>query len=183
MAEPYIGEIRSFGFNFTPYGWFPCDGRILAISAYTPLFAILGTTYGGNGSTTFGLPNLQGQVPMHWGTGPSGFNTVIGEVQGTPSVTLISSEIPAHTHTINAGAVPSGFPASSRSAGPVANSYLSEVAGAFLYSAAPLTTYPNTAFSPQAISITGGSQSHENRQPFLVINFCVAYIGIFPSRN
>jgi len=184
MSDAFIGEIRAFGFNFAPYGWMPCNGQLISISQYTALFALLGTTYGGNGTNNFALPNLQGQVPMHWGTGPGGFNTVLGEVQGSPTVALLSTEMPAHTHTISAGNLPtSGFPASSRSAGPVADSYLSETTGGFLYEEPPLATYPNTPFLPTAIMPAGSSQPHENRQPFLVINFCIAYNGIFPARN
>ena len=97
MASPFLGEIRCFGFNFAPVGWAKCNGQLLAISSNDALFAILGTTYGGDGQTTFGLPNLQGQVPMHWGSGPSGFNTTIGEVQGVTTVTLTTAQIPAHT--------------------------------------------------------------------------------------
>ncbi len=182
MSDPYIGEIRAFGFNFAPRGWFLCNGQILPINPYATLFTIIGTTYGGNGVSTFALPNLQGEVPMHWGTGPGGFNTVLGEVQGTPSVTLLTSEIPAHTHTISAAHLPAGS-LSERSAGPntTGTSYLSQTAGGFSYKAAPAS--PNTAFSISAIQTAGSSLPHENRQPFLVVNFCIAYEGIFPARN
>src|SRR5580658_8916056 len=103
MSEGYIGEIRAFGFNFQPYNWMFCNGQTLAISSYTALFSIIGTTYGGNGTTNFQLPNLQGQVPMHWGNTPSGGapQTVIGEVQGTPNVTLLLQQLPQHQHTIS----------------------------------------------------------------------------------
>src|SRR5205807_5707661 len=108
MAEPYYGEIRCFGFQFAPVGWAFCNGQQMAISQNDALFAVIGTTYGGDGIVTFGLPNLQGRIPMHWGNGPGGFNTAIGESQGATTHTLIASEIPVHTHTITAASVPSG---------------------------------------------------------------------------
>src|SRR5262249_3659539 len=99
MAEPYIGEVRCFGFNFQPRGWAFCNGQLLQIAQFEALYALLGTIYGGDGVSTFGLPNLQGQIPMHWGNGPGGFNTTIGQVQGSPTVTLTTAQIPAHNHT------------------------------------------------------------------------------------
>src|SRR5205085_10511407 len=108
MAEPYVGEIRCFGFNFAPQSWAFCNGQLMSIANNTVLFSVIGTTYGGDGVTTFGLPNLQGRIPMHWGSGPGGFNTAIGEVQGFAEVTLTSSQIPAHTHSITAEEVGSG---------------------------------------------------------------------------
>ncbi len=180
MSEAYIGEIRSFGFNFAPYGWGECNGQLLSISQYTTLFSILGTTFGGNGTTNFGLPNLQGNSPMHWGNGPSSFNTVIGEVQGSSSMTLTSQQIPAHTHTIFAANVPPKS-APERSAGPTATSYMAQSNAAFIYQTAPST--PNTQFNPGVIMPNGSSLPHDNMQPYLTINFCICMDGIFPSRN
>jgi microcystin-dependent protein len=182
MSDPFIGEIRTFGFNFAPRGWFQCNGQLLPISGYSPLFAIIGTTYGGNGTTNFALPNMQCQVPMHWGTGPSGFSTVLGEVQGTPSVTLMQTQIPLHTHTISVAALPPG-PNPERSAGPNTSgtSYIAESGGSFIFQSAPAT--PNTAFSTSTILPSGSTVPHENRQPFLAVNFCIAYEGVFPTRN
>jgi microcystin-dependent protein len=181
MASPYLGEIRCFGFNFAPFGWAFCNGQLLSIAENSALFTILGTTYGGDGTTTFGLPNLQGQIPMHWGNGPSGFNTVIGEVQGQPTVTLTTQQIPTHTHTIIAMEVPSGG-APERTAVAANNTYLgpSQPPNG-VYQTAP-TTF-TAQFSPKAISIQGGSQPHDNMQPYLVLNFCIAVDGIFPARN
>src|SRR5690349_10755798 len=108
MGSPYIGEIRCFGFNFAPVGWAFCNGQLLSIAQNNALFAIIGTIYGGDGQTTFALPNLQGQSPMHWGNGPSGFNTVIGQVQGQADVTLTTAQMPAHSHTVTTETVASG---------------------------------------------------------------------------
>ena len=179
MSDAFIGEIRAFGFNLAPLDWAFCNGQILPIAQYSALYAILGTTYGGNGQTNFALPNLQCQVPMHWGTG-SDSTTVIGEVQGTPQVTLLITEIPAHAHTISVANLLGGS-ASERSPGPKPNSYISQSAATSIYQVAPVTT--NTPFNSTAISVTGGSLPHENRQPYLTVNFCISLSGQFPSRN
>lgn len=178
MSQPYVGEIRCFGFNFAPRDWALCNGQIMAIQQNPALFSILGTTYGGNGTTTYALPNLQGQIPMHWGRGTSGFVTVIGEAQGSSSVTLTSQEMPAHTHPI-AAADPGN--AANRFPGPSATSYLSGVKGGFGYQMPPVT--PNATFSPNAITPAGGSLSHDNMQPYLAMSFCIALFGIFPQRQ
>jgi len=181
MASPWIGEIRCFGFNFAPQGWAFCNGQLMAISQNDALFAILGTTYGGDGSTTFGLPNLQGQIPMHWGNGPGGFNTVLGQVQGQSSVTLTTNQIPAHAHTITAMELAAGGIVE-RTASPSSNSFLSESEppnGVYLKIPSAL----DAPFSSKAISLQGGSQPHDNMQPYLVLNFCIALEGIFPARN
>jgi len=179
MSQAFIGEIRSFGFNFAPIDWAQCNGQILPIAQYTALFSILGTTYGGNGSTTFGLPNLQGNSPMHWGNS-AGFNTVIGEVQGTPTVTLATTQLPNHAHTIFADSVP-GSSAAERTSGPTPASYLAQSAGGAIWQAAPAT--PNTPFLANTITVAGSSFPHQNMQPYLVYNFCICVFGIFPSRN
>jgi len=181
MATPYVGEIRCFGFSFQPAGWFTCNGQLVSIANYTALYSVIGTIYGGDGVTTFAIPDLQGRVPMHWGNGPGGFNTNIGQVQGTESYTLTTNDMPAHTHTVSAAALPAGDVVL-RTNMPSSTAYLSD-------SSAPNVAW-NTApsafdapFSPKAISTQGGSQPHENRQPLLVLNFCMAWNGIFPSRN
>ena len=159
-----------------------CDSSVFTkgprLAQNQALFAILGTTYGGNGVSTFALPNLQGQIPMHWGNGPGGFNTVVGEVQGQPTVTLQTSQIPMHTHTVSSAVVNSS---AERSAIPTSTSFLSDSRGTYIYQNPPVTT--DAPFSPKAISANGNSQPHDNMQPYLVLNFCISLYGVFPSRG
>lgn len=178
MSDPYIGEIRCFGFNFAPRDWAMCNGQTLSISQYQALFSILGTTYGGNGTSNFQLPNLQGRVPMHWGTPTNLPATEIGEVQGEEQVTLLSTQMPMHNHAVFA-ADPGDF--SERTAVPNNNAFLSSSAAPnFAWAASPTL---NSNLAPNAIGNQGGSQPHENRQPFLVLNFCISLFGQFPTRN
>ena len=179
MASPYIGEIRCFGFNFAPVGWAFCNGQILPISQYSALFSLLGTYYGGNGTSTFGLPNLQGQVPMHWGNGPGGFNTQIGQVQGTTNITLTQAQTPQHTHTITVQQLASGGTVESTNT-PNPNNWLSDSKPVGLWNNTPTI---DSAFAAQTISSVGGSQPHDNMQPYLALNFCISLNGIFPTRN
>ena len=176
MSEAYVGEIRCFGFNFAPYQWALCNGQQMAISQNAVLFSILGTTYGGNGTTTFGLPNLQGQIPMHWGTTSGLPTTVVGEVQGQSSVNLTTQQIPQHNHVISSATASTGV---ERSAIPTTTSYLSNAKGGFVYQDPPVT--PNAPFSPKAISMTGASLPHDNMQPYLTLNFCISLYGVFPT--
>ena len=175
MSEPFVAEIRIFAFNFAPRGWAFCNGQLLPIAQNTALFSLLGTTYGGNGQTTFGLPNLQGQAPMHPGQGPGLSNYVLGEQGGSQTVTLIGSELPAHTHQARANTGTAG------QAGPGGN------VPASLAGRTPPPLYqsgaPNAALSPQALTVSGSGSPHNNLQPYLVLNFCIAMQGIFPSRN
>ena len=171
MSEPFLGEIRIFGFPFAPRGWATCDGQILPIAQNQALFALLGTNYGGNGTTTFALPDLRGRTPIEFGrsSGTSAYS--IGQSGGQETSTLIEAEIPAHTHTVNA---------SSATATEIAPS------GGVWAAPAGLTVYSGTGgaqMAPNALSATGGSQPHFNMQPFLTLNFCIALQGIFPSRN
>jgi microcystin-dependent protein len=167
-----MGEIRMFSGNFAPRGWRLCNGDILPISQYTPLFAVIGIAYGGNGQTTFALPDLRGRIPMHWGQGPGLSPRVIGERAGSETVTLISTQMPAHNHTLNA----------SFNLGAA-----SSPEGAFVAAFDPtFTNYAmnaNTTMNPASIGIAGGSQPHQNMQPSLAISFIIALEGIFPSRN
>lgn len=171
--EPYIGQVCLFGFNFVPKGWAQCNGQIMSIAQYSALFSLLGTTYGGDGRTTFALPDLRGRVAINQGHGPGLSDYRMGEMAGTESVTLITPEIPAHTH---AGMLHASNGAVNQE--EAAGHLLGE--GAFYTNGAA-----NQIMNSAAVTInpTGGNQSHENRQPFLVLNYCIALVGIFPSRG
>lgn len=173
MAEPFLGEIRMFAGNFAPVGWAFCNGQTLAISSNTALFAILGTFYGGNGISTFALPNLQGCVAIHQGTGPGG-SFSIGETGGAPSTTLTISNLPSHNHVLNA--VASG----GNQASPAGALPAIESTGTSLdYS----TAAASASMASGAISPTGGGTPINIMQPFLTLSFIIALEGIFPSRN
>lgn len=179
MGNPYVGEIRCFAGNFAPVNWMTCDGQLLPISQYTTLYSLIGTIYGGDGQTTFALPNLAGRAPMHWGSPPSGFNTVIGQTQGTTTVTLTTQQIPAHNHIATAEMVqPGGAP--ERVATPTSLAFIGTTNPDGLYNSAPALNEP---FSPKAIGSTGGSQPHENLQPYLALTFIISLFGIYPSQS
>jgi microcystin-dependent protein len=168
MSTPFLGEVKIVAFNFAPQGWAKCNGQLLPINQNQALFSLLGTMYGGNGQTNFALPNLQGRTPVHVGNGH-----LQGESAGAEAHTLTLPEIPTHSHVLNASA-------NAATAGaPSATRVLAQSVGAQLYGAAAGLVAAN----PASISNVGGSQPHENRQPFLVLNFCIALIGVFPSRN
>jgi microcystin-dependent protein len=167
MAQPYVGEIRMFGGNFAPAGWMFCQGQLLPISQYETLFQLIGTTYGGDGQSTFGLPDLRGRLPIHPG---SGF--ILGQTGGAEGVTLTANQIPAHTHP----ALASTSTASSNDPkGNVGGAVT--VAAVFPYG----TDNPLTPLSPNAVKPIGGSQPHSNLQPYLCISFIISLFGIFPS--
>jgi microcystin-dependent protein len=174
MSDQFIGEIRIFGTNFAPFGWAFCDGQLLSISQNTALFSLLGTTYGGDGKSTFALPNLQGSSPMQQGQGAGLSDRVLGETSGTETVTLLASEIPAHTHAANCN---SGM---GDQYGPSGNFWATDAGGNFEYNAAAT---PNITMAAGALGPTGGNRPHNNLQPYLVLNFCIALLGIFPSRS
>jgi microcystin-dependent protein len=165
MADPYLAQISIVAFNFPPRGWAFCNGQLLQISQNQALFSILGTTYGGDGRTTFALPNFQGMAPLHVG---SGF--ALGNTGGEPTHTLLISEMPSHTHT------PSGSPSTANARTTTGNSWAAE-------SANPYSPTSSGSMQPGCIGISGGSQPHNNLQPYLVLNFVIALVGIFPSRN
>jgi len=169
MSEPFLGQIQPFPYNFAPRGWAFCSGQILPIAQNTALFSLLGTTYGGNGQTTFALPDLRGRVPLHFGQGPGLSPYDLGQVSGTETVTLLSTQMPAHNHTMNAS---TGEAADTIATGQV-------LASSAIY--APGS--PNTVMSAQSVGQAGGNQPHPNLQPYLVLNWCIALEGIFPSRN
>jgi microcystin-dependent protein len=178
MATPFIGEIRTFGFNFAPEGWALCNGQLLQISQNQALFAVIGTTYGGDGQSTFGLPNLQGAAPMNWGAGNAGFTTTLGETLGQPAVSLTIAQIPAHTHGLQT-AQPST--AAQSTGTPSAAAWLGNSSAGKAYSDS--TSPVNTTFAAAAIGATGGAQPHANVQPVLAVSFCIALDGIFPPRS
>ncbi len=173
MQEPFIGSIVLFCGNFAPRGWALCDGQLLPIAQNTALFSILGTTFGGDGRTTFALPDLRGRVPLHPGSGPGLSNYTLGEAAGAESVTLISTQMPAHNHSVAAPCSDSG-PSTPSPVGAVAANQ----------DQTPFYAASGSAAMAAATStVAGGNQPHENRQPLLAINFIIALEGIYPSRN
>jgi microcystin-dependent protein len=165
MSEPFLGEVKIVSWNFPPKGWAFCNGQLLPINQNQALFSILGTTYGGDGRVSFGLPNLQGRAPVHAGNGIS-----LGELGGETAHTLNISELPAHNH------VPVGSPAAGTLANTLGNLWGSSTAN-------PYSSTANTAMNPACVVPVGGSQPHENMSPYLVLNFIIALQGIFPSQN
>jgi microcystin-dependent protein len=177
MSEPFIGEVKIFGFNFAPRGWALCNGQLLPISQNTALFSLLGTQFGGNGKTNFALPNLQGEVPLHQGQGPGLSARQMGETAGLAAVTLQTSNMPAHTHAVSCST------ASGTSASPAGNVWATagtRGAGINEYSG---TAGSSPTLAPAAVGTAGGSQPHNNMPPYLVVNFCIALQGIFPQRG
>ena len=173
MADPFVAEIRIFPFNFAPKGWAWCDGQLMPLSQNTALFSLLGTTYGGNGKSNFALPDLQGSAPMHPGQGPGLSLHDLGETGGSATVTLLESEIPAHTHAVNASAGPANL----QSPGP--DRVLGR-ASSVTYRDNPDSTGP---LAPQALAPAGGDQPHNNMQPYLTFYFNIALQGVFPPRT
>ncbi|MGY4396800.1 microcystin-dependent protein [Sphingomonas sp. UYAg733] len=179
MSSPFVAEIRIFGFNFAPTGWALCAGQILGISQNTALFSLLGTTYGGDGRSTFALPNFQNNAGMSRGQGPGLSDYALGEVSGVSSVTLLTSEMPAHDHVLAAATlspinqaqnVPTPTGAAQLGVSNPGNAYSTVAA-------------PAVALNPQALQARGGSVPHNNMQPYLALNFCIALQGVFPARN
>jgi len=176
MASPFLAEIRIFPFNFAPTGWAFCNGQIMPISQNTALFSLLGTTYGGNGTTTFALPNLQGSAPLMAGQAPGLSPYSLGQSGGETNVTLVSNQLPPHRHSVQANSG-SGAQSSPANADWASASVLRQ--STKLYA----TGEGNTTMSAQALSGAGGSLPHNNMPPYLVLNFCIALQGIFPSRG
>lgn len=176
MSNPFLAEIRIFTGNFAPKGWALCDGQLMSISQNTALFSLLGTTYGGNGTSNFALPNLQGCAPMQAGQGPGLSLRDLGETAGEQTVTLLQTEMPAHSHTAQAATTGGGVST------PTNNAWASGIKGhAPAYS--PSASGSNVQMNPFATSIAGGNQPHNNMQPFLGLTFIIALQGVFPARS
>lgn len=173
--DPFVAEIRILPFNFPPKGWAFCDGQLLPLSQNTALFSLLGTTYGGDGKSTFALPDLQGSAAMHPGQGPGLSLRDLGEIGGAETVTLLISEMPFHTHQVQGFQTVEGD-----QLGPNANgqSLLAKSSNGALYNAAG----PVVTMAPQSLAPAGGSLPHNNMQPYLTLNFCIALQGVFPAR-
>lgn len=178
--DPYVGEIRMVGFNFAPTGWALCAGQLLPISQNQALFALLGTTFGGNGQTTFGLPDLRSRVPINQGQGTGLSNYVMGETGGSENVNLTQAQMPSHNHLINVNNA--NGTASDPTGGIPAKGYTGDGRNPTLI---PNYTTANATgqFAPNAVTQTGGSQPHQNIQPYLCVNFIIALVGVFPSRS
>ena len=171
--DPFVAEIRIFPFNFAPKGWAFCDGQILPLSQNTALFSLLGTTYGGDGKSNFALPNMQGNAPMHPGQGPGLSLHDLGETGGSDTVSLLVSEIPSHSHQLRAD---TADPADTNVVSP--NASLAVSTGGTLYQ-----TSFTSFMSGQALAPAGGDQPHNNLQPYLTLNFCIALQGVYPPRT
>jgi microcystin-dependent protein len=178
VSDPFLAEIRMFGFNFAPTGWALCDGQIMPIGQNTALFALLGTMYGGDGATTFALPNLQGAAPLQTGQGPGLSDRAQGETGGQVSVTLTEAEMPSHNHALGCGTASGASTSPGNAVWAAARLGRS---GINTYAPTPGATPP--AMSAAALAAAGGSQPHNNMPPFLTLNFCIALQGIFPSRG
>jgi microcystin-dependent protein len=173
MSDPYAGEIRMFAGSFAPNGWALCNGQLLPISEYELLFTLLGTTYGGDGQETFALPNLSGRVPVNMGTSrASGSTYTIGESAGVESVTLTTNQIPTHNHPLIAST-------NIATQSSPSNTVLAQSSGAQMY----FGDVTDSSLAPNTLQTAGGSQPHENMQPYLAVNFIIALYGIFPSQN
>lgn len=176
MTDPFLAEIRMFSGNFPPAGWATCNGQLLSITQNTALFSLLGTTYGGDGRTTFGLPDLQGRAPVQQGQGPGLSDRNLGEMGGSPTVTLTQAEMPQHTHTVLA------VDDAGDSSDPTGRTWAQALKGRVgdpLYSSGQA---PNLTMAPQAVQSSGGNQPHNNLQPYLTVTFIIALQGIYPQR-
>jgi len=177
MSEPFVGEIRMFGGNFAPRGWALCDGQLLSVSQNDALFSLLGTIYGGDGRTTFGLPDMRGRLPVHMGQGPGLSARPIGQRIGTEYVTLTSNQIPDHDHPFY------GSSHNASSATISGHVYSTVPTNDLFYAPAHSDPSRNVSLYPGTISNTGGSRQHSNQMPALAVSFIIALVGIYPSRN
>ena len=175
MSQPYVGEIRMFSFGRTPNGWQACDGSLLSVAEYEALFTLLGTTYGGDGQVTFAVPDLRSRVPLHQGQGPGLSNRTLGEVSGTETVTLLATQMPAHTHALSVTT------AAATSLTP-GNTLLPAAVNGDLFYVNTLTGNNPLAMSNQSTSPTAGPQPHDNTMPTLTVQYCISYQGIYPTQ-
>ena len=180
MSNPFLAEIRIFPFNFAPKGWAFCAGQLMPISQNTALFSLLGTTYGGDGKSTFALPNMQGNAPMHPGQGPGLSLHDLGEMSGSQTVTLLQSEMPIHSHSVN---VDSGPFISGQVSTPSSQTILSQAAAPTTNAYTSGQSSTNQQMNPNMLTPAGGGLPHNNMQPYLTLNFCIALQGVFPARN
>ena len=171
MSQPYVGEIRIFAGNFAPLGWMTCDGQLLDIASNSTLFQLIGTTYGGDGQTTFALPNLTGRVPVHQGTGSTGTSYTIGNMAGTSTVTLTTQQIPAHSHSV----VADGNASNTNQTAP-ANNFYGTSSTIKVFSPRSTSLHPMMTLAP-----AGGSQPHDNMQPYLALTYIISLFGIYPT--
>jgi microcystin-dependent protein len=174
MADPFVAEIRIFPFNFAPKGWAWCNGQLLPLSQNTALFSLLGTTYGGDGKSNFALPDLEGRAPMHPGQGPGLSLHDLGETGGSETVSLLESEIPAHTHTVRASNQTADIQE------PTANATVAKASGALPFAASGGAL---AMMAPESLAPAGGDQPHNNMMPYLTFYFCIALQGVFPPRS
>jgi microcystin-dependent protein len=172
MSEPFLSEIRIFSFNFAPKGWALCNGQLLPINQNQALFSLLGTVYGGNGQTNFALPNLRGRASIHEGNGHT-----LGEAAGSTAVTINIQQLPTHTHFLNNNMAVVSDTTNATQGAPTGNNWANT--GKAQWS----TSAPNAAMNPQAVGNVGGSQPHTNMQPYLILSFCIALQGVFPSQT
>jgi len=180
MSSPFVAEIRIFGFNFAPTGWAQCNGQLLPISQNTALFSLLGTYYGGDGKSTFALPSLQGSVPVHAGQGPGLSLYDLGEVSGSETMTLLSSEMPVHSHLLNAANNDAATASPALANLAKGNFSTGPTGGAVAYYS---TQPPNVSMNQLTLLPTGATFPHNNIMPSLTVNFCIALQGIFPPRS
>jgi microcystin-dependent protein len=173
MVQPYVGEVRMFGGSFAPAGWAFCNGQSLSVSEYQALFALIGTTYGGNGTTTFDLPNLQGRLCVGMGQGPGLSNYAIGQAAGAETVTLNATQMPMHTHALNATTTGATL-------GTPANNLTGKAPSGRMYAGAPGQTTGN--LNVNSCSFAGGNQPHNNLMPSLCVSFIIALFGVYPSQ-
>jgi microcystin-dependent protein len=176
MSDPFLGEIKLFAGNFAPYGWAFCDGQIMQIAQNSALFSILGTTYGGDGKTTFALPNLKGRIPLHFGQGPGITNHKLGEAFGSETATLAANQMPAHIHSATVKAANAG------STNQPENNLFGKIPRSNIYNT-PDASLVNMAEGSVTLANSGNSLTHYNMQPYLTLNFIIALMGVYPARS